>query len=74
MPTAQQLYDHLFAHEPIEWNRLGDFQDVTMRLLAERLLEPGHAATYVANALDCTQVYSMQPPSVDKEKRARAIA
>ena len=37
-PRGQELYDHLFKHEPIEWNRLGVFQDVTMRLIAERLL------------------------------------
>ena len=29
-----ELYDHLFAHDPIEWNRIGHFQDVTMRLIA----------------------------------------
>ena len=27
-PRGQALYDHLFKHEPIEWNRLGVFQDV----------------------------------------------
>ena len=28
-PRGQELYDHLFKHEPIEWNRLGVFQDVS---------------------------------------------
>ena len=28
----------LFAEKPIEWNRLGFFQDVTLKLVAERLL------------------------------------
>ena len=42
-PSGSALYDHLFAREPIEWNRLGVFQAVTMRLIAERLLLPvGH--------------------------------
>ena len=38
MPSAQQLIDALFADEQqlIEWNRLGFFQQVTMRLIAER--------------------------------------
>ena len=27
-PRGQALYDHLFKREPIEWNRLGVFQDV----------------------------------------------
>ena len=28
-PLSQELYDHLFSDEPIEWNRLGAFQDVS---------------------------------------------
>jgi len=40
-PGSATLYAHLFAHEPIEWNRIGHFQDVTMRLIAERLLLHG---------------------------------
>ena len=45
-PRAAELYAHLFAREPIEWNRIGCFQDVTMRLIAERLLPPQlHGAT-----------------------------
>ena len=27
-PRGQALHDHLFTHEPIEWNRIGHFQDV----------------------------------------------
>ena len=38
MPSAERLLDVLFAAEPIEWNRIGAFQDVTMRLIAEQLL------------------------------------
>ena len=45
-PTADELYDHLFEHETIEWNRFGHFQDVTMRLIAERLLpEPARVTS-----------------------------
>ena len=46
-PGGQVLSNHLFAHEPIEWNRIGHFQDVTMRLIAERLLPNAIGATYV---------------------------
>jgi hypothetical protein len=38
LPTAQEAEDALFASEPIVWSRLADFQDVTMRLLGERLV------------------------------------
>jgi len=46
-PGSQLLSDALFASEPIEWNRIGHFQDVTMRLIAERLLPDAAGATYV---------------------------
>ena len=42
-----QLAAALFAKEPIEWNRLGVFQDVTLRLIAERLLPDGLGPTRV---------------------------
>ena len=32
------LYDVLVAQEVVEWNRIGAFQDVTLRLIAERIL------------------------------------
>ena len=40
-PTGAQLYAKLFECEPLEWERIGAFQDVTMRLIAERILEIG---------------------------------
>ena len=46
-PSAQQLHDALFAHAPIEWDRLLAFQDMTVRLLADRLLPEGHGETFV---------------------------
>jgi hypothetical protein len=42
--SASALHDALFKDEPIEWCRLGSFQDVTMRLIAERFLS-AHART-----------------------------
>ena len=38
MPTGKQVVDALFAKSSIEWNRFSAFQDVSMRLIAERLL------------------------------------
>jgi len=38
MPTAAMLMEALFADELSEWNRIGAFQDVTLCLLAERIL------------------------------------
>ena len=32
------LYEALLEHEPIEWNRIGVFQNITIRLIAQRLL------------------------------------
>jgi hypothetical protein len=33
---GDERYAALFLNEPQDWNRLGDFQDVTLRLIAER--------------------------------------
>ena len=49
---GEALYEHLFTQEPIEWNRIGHFQDVTMRLIAERLLPTElHRATTIDNEI-----------------------
>ena len=37
-PTGEEMADALFQEEPIEWIRLGPFQDVTLRLIAQRVL------------------------------------
>ena len=38
-PTGPELYDSLMkSGEPLEWERIGAFQDVTMRLIAERII------------------------------------
>lgn len=60
-PSPQQLFDALFAVEPIEWNRIGAFQDVTMRLIAERILPPAHPKTYVQGEL-VGQATTLQAP------------
>ena len=38
LPTGRELVDALFERPAIVWYRLADFQDVSMRLIAERLL------------------------------------
>ena len=38
------LAEALFRAEPIEWNRLGAFQDVSLRLIAARLLPKADVA------------------------------
>lgn len=65
VPSVDDLFGALFAAAPIEWNRLGVFQDVTMRLLAERVLciptDQG-GATYVQGEIANTQI-QLAPPS-----------
>ena len=38
--AGRDQYDALLGHDPIEWNRLGIFQNITIRLIAQRLLPP----------------------------------
>ena len=38
LPTGEDIFNALFAEEPIEWNRSSAFQDVSMRLISERVL------------------------------------
>ena len=45
LPTGQEIVEALFeAQLPIVWYRLSDFQDVSMRLIAERVLQPLNTA------------------------------
>jgi len=60
---GKALKDHLFAHEPIEWNRIGHFQDVTMREISERLLSADDAgATYVDREIVNQKLRPLPPP------------
>ena len=62
LPIAQRLYDALFADEAIEWNRIGAFQQVTLRLIAEQLLpEAVRGTTFVRGELS---FYSVLTPSL----------
>jgi len=63
-PRAKSLYEHLTAYESIEWNRIGHFQDVTMRLIAERLLAADAAGTtYVDREIISRKREPLSPPS-----------
>jgi hypothetical protein len=39
-PHGEELYSQITRAEPVEWNRIGAFQDVTMRIIASRVIEP----------------------------------
>ena len=45
LPTAREVEDALFASAPIIWSPLADLQDVSVRMIAERLL-PGFTHRY----------------------------
>ena len=62
MPSAGELFDALFAKEPIEWNRIGFFQDVSMRLIATHILEDGDGETYLQGEVSRAQP-KVGPPS-----------
>ena len=65
MPSAIELYAPLVL-DPIEWARIGAFQDVSMRLIADRLLpadkQGSRAATYIKGEL-IQQKVALSPPA-----------
>jgi len=62
MPSAGELFDALFAEEPIEWNRIGFFQDVSMRLIANHILKDGDGETYLQGEVSMAQP-KLGPPT-----------
>ena len=61
-PSGAEILDALFEHPLIEWNRIGDLQDVTMRLIAERLLPATeYIRTFVRGEIGQTQVKLLPP-------------
>ena len=58
-PTRSEVAEALSASEQIEWNRLAAFQQVTLRLIAERLLPSGHPPLRVPpqSQRHCGRVY-----------------
>ena len=62
MPTCAELAEALFAGEVIEWNRLRAFQDVTVRLISERLLPDSfRGVTYLEGELPHSTCAPMLP-------------
>ena len=68
IPGADEVYDALFHSMPaIEWNRIGVFQDVTMRLIAEAALPEGqHGHVYVQGELTRQPTPKLPPPGAGK--------
>lgn len=61
-PTPAQMLDHIFgAQPPIEWNRLGAYQDVSMKLIAMRLLPEGHGPTYLKGEITRQHLFIPRP-------------
>ena len=46
-PTPHSIFNAMFLAAPIEWSRFSTFQDITIRLIAERLLPKDHPPVYV---------------------------
>jgi hypothetical protein len=68
LPIANRLYDKIFAPNvaPIEWNRIGVFQDISMRQIAERLLPADlHGKTYLQGEL-IRELPKLPPTSAGK--------
>jgi len=61
-PTPHECLDSLFADEPIAWDRIGAFQDVTMRLIAERLLLDTPSGSVMVQDELSNQVPKFRPP------------
>ena len=66
-PGGQALHNHIFqGGEPIEWNRIGHFQAVTMRLIAERLLPADLSGqTWIDGELIAKGNKPLKPPQRD---------
>ena len=82
-PVGAALGDALFAQPALEWNRLGVFQDVTMRLIAERLLPadvgpthlPGEAAAELTATPEGAHVARTRPATrATRTSAARATS
>ena len=66
-PGGEKVHNALFAQAPIEWNRIGHFQDVTLRLIAERvLLDPQMIGnTYVDRELASRTAEPLPAPGAE---------
>lgn len=63
-PGGQMVYGYLFSSDPISWNRIGHFQDVTMRVIAERMLSLDPGTTFVDRELVSRDHTPLASPSI----------
>jgi hypothetical protein len=64
-PSGAEVAASLFAVPPVEWNRLPHFQDVTIRLIAERgILRSESGALYLQGEAASMKV-DLKPPVLD---------
>ena len=62
-PRGAALHEALLASEPIEWNRIGVFQDISMRLIAEAILPLHlHGVTYLQGEISRAAPVRLPPP------------
>ena len=64
VPRSHTLYAHLYQHPPIEWNRIGHFQDCTMRLIAQRLLPADSGEVFVDREIINQPLRPLMAPSL----------
>jgi hypothetical protein len=64
-PSGAEVAASLFAVNPVEWNRLPHFQDVTIRLIAERgILHSEAGKLYMQGEVSSIKV-ALKPPTYD---------
>ncbi len=64
-PTATDMLNALYADEVVEWNRIGLFQDVTLRLIASRMLQMAPNEVYVQGELLSKKPKQLLDPRAD---------
>ena len=76
-PSGAEMADALFEEPCVEWVRLACFQDVTLRLIAQRLLHetPGSQRVYVQGELNrrATGYFRIKPPRPNGEEEDNLV-
>jgi len=62
-PNESEVCEALFATDPVEWNQLPQFQDVTIRLIAEKGVLQGHGGELYIHGEAATGKITISPPS-----------
>jgi len=66
-PNGKEVADALFATNPVEWNRLPHFQDVTIRLIAQNGVLHGSAGELYLQGEAATGTVTLPPPFKDRK-------